>query len=55
MAESMLLLIIGEKNPDHDLIAAALEAAHGIAIVSGIYQNIGYLSRKFPTTWRILD
>ncbi|KAG6909192.1 hypothetical protein DXG01_001706 [Tephrocybe rancida] len=52
MAESMLLLIIGEKEPDHELIQAAIKVAFDIAIVGGIYQNIGYWSRTFPTTWR---
>ncbi|KAG6829365.1 hypothetical protein H0H93_014489, partial [Arthromyces matolae] len=53
MAESMLLLIIGEKNPDPELIDAAIKVAFDVATVSGIYQNIGYWSRKFPTTWRV--
>ncbi|KAG6835309.1 hypothetical protein H0H93_002872 [Arthromyces matolae] len=53
MAESMLLLIVGEKNPDRELIDAAIKVAFHVATVSGIYQNIGYWSRTFPTTWRI--
>ncbi|KAG6826988.1 hypothetical protein H0H92_013650 [Tricholoma furcatifolium] len=53
MAESMLLLIIGEKEPDHELITAAIKVAFDVAIVGGIYQNIGYWSRTFPTTWRV--
>ncbi|KAF8904067.1 cytochrome P450 [Gymnopilus junonius] len=52
MAQSMLLLIIGEKEADHDLIAAAIKVAFDVAIVAGIYQNIGYWSRTFPSTWR---
>jgi hypothetical protein len=52
MAESMLLLIIGEKEPDHKLIGAAIKVAFDVAIVAGIYQNIGYWSRTFPSTWR---
>ncbi|KAG5725990.1 Lanosterol 14-alpha demethylase, partial [Termitomyces sp. T112] len=54
MAQSMLLLIIGEENPDPELIAAALKVVQEIATVSGLYQNIGYWSRTFPTTWRVL-
>ncbi|KXN91525.1 hypothetical protein AN958_12767, partial [Leucoagaricus sp. SymC.cos] len=53
MAESMLLLIIGAVCQDKELVAAAIEVANDIATVTGIFQNIGYWSRTFPTTWRV--
>ncbi|KAJ6595831.1 cytochrome P450 [Mycena vulgaris] len=52
MAESMLMLIIGEKNPSPEMVAAAIKVAFDVAIVAGIYQNIDYWSRTFPSTWR---
>ncbi|KAG6865083.1 hypothetical protein C0991_005227 [Blastosporella zonata] len=53
MAESMLLLIIGERNPDRALMEDVIKVAFDLAIIAGLYQNIGYWSRTFPTTWRI--
>ncbi|KAE9408989.1 cytochrome P450 [Gymnopus androsaceus JB14] len=35
-----------------DLQKAAIKVASDIATVTGIYQNIGYWSRTFPTIWR---
>ncbi|KAJ7695418.1 cytochrome P450 [Mycena rosella] len=52
MAESMLMLIIGEKNPSPEFVRAAIKVAFDVAIVAGIYQNLGYWSRTFPSTWR---
>ncbi|KAJ7250588.1 cytochrome P450 [Mycena rebaudengoi] len=52
MAESMLMLILGEKNPSPEFVRAAIKVAFDVAIVAGIYQNIGYWSRTFPSTWR---
>ncbi|KAG6834492.1 hypothetical protein H0H93_009326, partial [Arthromyces matolae] len=54
MAESMLLLIIGEKNPEPDLIEATNRVSSDVATIAGIYGNINYWSRNFPNIWRTI-
>ncbi|KAK0437130.1 cytochrome P450 [Desarmillaria tabescens] len=54
MAESMLTIIFGETYTTLADIQAAETIASDIAVLSGIYQNIGYWSRTFPTTWRVI-
>ncbi|KAK0185685.1 cytochrome P450 [Armillaria mellea] len=54
MAESMLTIIFGKTYTTPADIRAAENIASDIAVLSGIYQNIGYWSRTFPTTWRVV-
>lgn len=54
MAEAMLTIIFGETYTSPTDIQAAEKIATDIAVVSGIYQNSGYWSRTFATTWRVL-
>ncbi|KAK0222167.1 cytochrome P450 [Armillaria fumosa] len=54
MAESMLTIIFGETYTTPADIRAAENIASDIAVLSGIYQNIGYWSRTFPATWRVI-
>ncbi|KAK0503647.1 cytochrome P450 [Armillaria luteobubalina] len=54
MAESMLTIIFGETYTTPTDIRAAEIIASDIAVLSGIYQNIGYWSRTFPATWRVV-
>ncbi|KAG7444134.1 cytochrome P450 [Guyanagaster necrorhizus] len=54
MAESMLTIIFGEAYTTLADIRAAEKIASDIAVLSGIYQNIGYWSRTFPTSWRVI-
>ncbi|KAJ3860347.1 cytochrome P450 [Lentinula novae-zelandiae] len=54
LAEAMLTLIVGNTHQSPHLCQAAIKVAFDIAIVAGIYQNVGYWSRTFPTTWRVV-
>ncbi|KAK0187393.1 cytochrome P450 [Armillaria mellea] len=53
LAEAMLTIIFGEAYTTLANIRAAERIAADIAVLSGIYQNLGYWSRTFATTWRI--
>ncbi|THU84769.1 cytochrome P450 [Dendrothele bispora CBS 962.96] len=52
MAESMLTLIFGKRHATPENIHAVENVAADIATLTGIFQNMGYFSRNFPSLWR---
>ncbi|KAF9050880.1 cytochrome P450 [Hymenopellis radicata] len=54
MAEAMLTLILGEKYTSSKDISSTVHIAASIATLTGIYENLSWWSRKFPTASRIM-
>ncbi|KAF8893746.1 cytochrome P450 [Mucidula mucida] len=54
MAEAMLTLILGEKYTSSEDISSTEHIAASIATLTGIYENLSWWSRKFPTASRMM-